>query len=414
MAQSAQELYQEREKRINDAISLKKPDRVPMLCMFGSYAAQLAGISHKEELYDVEKHFEADYQANVTFEPDLAAGSLFFGPALDALDYKQLKWAGHGLPDNVSFQYVEGEYMKEDEFDAFLYDPSDFVARTYWPRIFGKLSPFGQLPPLRSIIAYHMGGAMGFLPFGTPEGIQALEALRKAGEESMKTAMGYMTFLKRTAEAGFPAIVGGATETPFDALGDFFRGTRSLMIDMYRRPGKVIAACEKLLPMLIENAVTAARMSGNPRVMIPLHKGQEGFMSLEQFKRFYWPTFRELLHTLVGEGINPIVLAEGCYTSRLDIIKDVPAGKIVYWFEDVDMVKAKEILAGTACIMGNVPMSLLVGAAPEQVREHCKKLIEAVGKDGGYIMSPAAADLEDCKFDNVKAMFEATREYGVY
>ncbi len=414
MVLSPQELYEQREKRINDVISLRKPDRVPILCAFGSFAAQYAGITHKEEQYDVEKHYEADYVTSMAYEPDMAGASLFFGPALDALDYRQLKWAGHGLPDNVPYQYVEGEYMKEDEYDAFLYDPSDFVARTYWPRVFARLAPFGQLPPLRRILSYFMGGGMGFMPFGTPEGIEALEALKKAGEAALINMKAAVAFVQRVTEAGFPITCGGATEAPFDALGDFFRGTRGLMIDMYRRPDKVIAACEKLLPMMIDEAVTGCRLTGNPRVVIPLHKGQEGFMSLDQFRRFYWPTFRELLHALAKEGLNPMVIVEGVYNSRLDIIKDVPAGKIVYWFEDVDMVKAKEVLAGTACIMGNVPLSLLVSATPERVREYCRKLIDTVGKDGGYIMSPAGADLEDCKFENIKAMFEATREYGVY
>jgi uroporphyrinogen-III decarboxylase len=185
------------------------------------------------------------------------------------------------------------------------------------------------------------------------------------------------------------------------------------MLDMYRRPEKVQAACEKLLPIMLEPAVAAAKMSGNPRVFIPLHKGPEGFMSLEQFKKFYWPTLRELLVALVNEGLNPMVLVEGGYTSRLDIIKDVPEGKIIYWFEDVNMMKAKEALAGKVCIMGSVPMSLLVSGEPDQVRASCKRLIDTVGKDGGYIMS-AAAVMDDAKPENVKAMMDFTREYGVY
>jgi uroporphyrinogen-III decarboxylase len=159
--------------------------------------------------------------------------------------------------------------------------------------------------------------------------------------------------------------------------------------------------------------VKNAKQSGNPRVFIPLHKGQEGFMSIEQFKRFYWPTFRELLVGLVNEGLNPLVLIEGTYTSRLDFIRDVPEGKIVYWFEDVDMVKAKEALAGRVCIMGNVPMSLMVSGTPEQVTEYCRNLITIAGKDGGYIMS-AAAVMDGSRPENVRAMMKATMEYGVY
>lgn len=136
-------------------------------------------------------------------------------------------------------------------------------------------------------------------------------------------------------------------------------------------------------------------------------------MSIEQFKKFYWPTWRELMVGLINEGCTPVVLVEGGSTSRLEIMADVPPGKIWYWFEHVDMAKAKEILGGKVCIGGNVPLSLLTTGTPDQVREYCKMLIDMVGKDGGYIMS-AAGSPEDVKLENMKAMINFTKEYGVY
>jgi uroporphyrinogen-III decarboxylase len=245
----------------------------------------------------------------------------------------------------------------------------------------------------------------------TPQGVEALEALRKAGEESARSLGALQSFIRRLAEAGFPMFFASGTQAPFDTLGDYFRGTRGILLDMYRQPAKLTAACDKLLPIMLETAVPAAKMSGNPRVLIPLHKGSDNFMSLEQFRRFYWPTLRELLLALVNEGLTPVLLVEGPYTSRLETIRDVPEGKIIYWFENVDMVKAKAILGGKVCIMGNVPMSLLATGTVEQVREYCRKLLNSVGRDGGYIMS-AAAVLDDAKIDNVRAMMECTREFS--
>jgi uroporphyrinogen-III decarboxylase len=265
---------------------------------------------------------------------------------------------------------------------------------------------------LRDIICYYMG-VMNFLPFATPAGLEALEALKKAAEESMKAIGTLMGYFEKVRGLGFPLLFGATTQAPFDTLGDFFRGTRGVMLDMYRRPDKVLAATEKLLPWMLRMAVDMAKRVHNPRVFIPLHKGPEGFMSPEQFKRFYWPTLRDLLVGLVNEGLNPIVLVEGGYTSRLDIIADVPERKIVYWFEDVDMGKAREVLGGKVCIMGNVPMSLLVGGTTDQVREYCRKTIDMAGRDGGYIMS-AAAVMDGARPENVRAMVDATREYGVY
>ena len=203
------------------------------------------------------------------------------------------------------------------------------------------------------------------------------------------------------------------TEAPFDALGDFFRGTKGVVLDMYRRPEKVMAACEKLLPIMLESAIPAAKASGNPRVFIPLHKGSDNFMSLDQYQRFYWPTLRELLLALVKEGLTPVVLVEGPYNSRLETIRDIPEGKIVYWFEHVDIAKAKAIVGQRACIMGDVPMSLLSTGTVDQVKEYCKRLIDTAGENGGFIMS-SAANLDDAKVENAKALIEFTREYGVY
>ena len=410
-----EKIYQEREKRVMDAIALKKPDRVPALAMFGLLPAKMMGTTFEVDMNDPVKHYEANYRANLDLMPDLANPPLFFAPILEALDFKQLKWPGYGLSADASFQFVEGEYMKADEYDAFLYDPTDFIIRTYWPRVFGKMNIFGpQMMPLRDVISYYMGANAGFIPFGMPQALETMEALRKAGEATIRALNGAVESAQHLAAAGFPLYFGGCTQAPFDTLADYFRGTKGSMIDMYRQPEKVVRACEKLLPMMLEYAIGAAKMSGNPRVLIPLHKGAEGFMSIEQFKKFYWPTFRELLISLINEGLTPICMVQGGYTSRLDIISNVPVGKVCYWFESVDLMKARATLAGKVCIKGLLPMSLLVAGSIDEVKAHCKILIDALGKDGGYIMGPAAGSLQDAKVENVRAMFEFTREYGVY
>jgi hypothetical protein len=380
--------------------------------LFGAFASVYAGISRREELYDIEKSYEANLKVTLDFKPDMASAPLTFGSILESLDYRQLKWAGYGLPDHVGYQFVEGEYMKPEEYDAFLFDPSDFNVRTYWPRILGKAGALGRLPPLRSMMSYFAGLTTGFMPFGTPEGIEFLDALRKSAEASIKMFAALQNYVQNLAAAGFPMFFASGTEAPFDALGDFYRGTKGIVLDLYRRPQKVIAACEKLLPIMLESAIPAAKASGNPRVFIPLHKGSDNFMSLDQFRKFYWPTLRELLCGLIREGLTPVVLVEGHYTSRLETIKDVPEGKIIYWFEHVDMAKAKAILGKRVCLMGDVPMSLLSTGSVDQVKEYCKTLLDTAGKDGGFILS-SAANMDDARPDNARALIDFTREKGV-
>jgi uroporphyrinogen-III decarboxylase len=287
------------------------------------------------------------------------------------------------------------------------------MIRRFWPRIMGGLSGFQQLPPLHNIISYYLGVSMGLRAFAQPEVKAALETLVKAGEKSQEIADYAMRFGKEAREAGFPMQFGAVCQAPFDTLSDFFRGMKGTMLDLYRRPEKVVAACEKLLPFMIEMAVNGTRATGNPRVFIPIHWGLDNFMSKEQFNRFFWPTLRDLMQALIKEGLNPCPLWEGNCTTRLETIKDIPAGKACYAFEATDMVKAKKILGGTVCIRGNVPLSIMATGTPDQVRAYCKDLIDTVARGGGYIMDTSTG-IEDAKVENVRALFDFTREYGVY
>ena len=416
MAKTPEELYQEREKRVLDAIALRKPDRVPIAVLFGFFPAKYAGMTVEEAMYDPDKLFDAQLKALLEFQPDMDQAPFanrFLGPVLEALDFKQLKWPGHGLAADTTYQFVEGEYMAAEEYDHFLLDPSDFMVRKYWPRICGNLKGFGKLAPLHGVITYYMGFNLSIAPFSLTEVAEAFKAMQKAGEEAMRIADYSRRYNQKAREEGFPMQTGAFTQAPFDTLGDFFRGTKGLMLDMYRRPDKVIKACEKLLPIMFETAINATRVSGNPRVFVPIHKGLDGFMSEGQFKRFFWPTLQELMQALIKEGCNPCPLWEGDCSSRLPIIRDIPPGKACYAFEATDMLKAKEILGETVCVRGNVPLSILATGTPDDVRRYCKKLIDLVGKDGGFIMD-ASTGLDDAKPENLRAMFQFTREYGVY
>ncbi len=75
--------------------------------------------------------------------------------------------------------------------------------------------------------------------------------------------------------------------------------------------------------------------------------------------------------------------------------------------------REKEILGDRVCIRGGVPITLLCTATPDEVRTYCKKLIEVVGKDGGFIMA-SGVSFDDAKAENVRAMIDVTREYGAY
>jgi len=412
MGKTAEELYKEREKRVTDAIELRKPDRVPLIPRFNFFPVTYAGVTAEELMYDPAKIEGSYWRVLEDFEPDMIENPYgkLMGPVLDALDCKQARWPGRSLPANLPFQFIDQEYMRSEEYDAFLSDPSDFIVRRLWPRIFGGLKGLEKLPPLHTVISYSVGMPTAF---GSLEVAEALDTLRKVSEESMKTVSYIRAFAQKSKEKGFPMDSDSMTQAPFDMLADFFRGSKGIMLDMYRRPELVLKACEKVLPFLLERALLPAQATGNPRVFIPLHWGMDGFLSREQYLKFYWPTLRELMLALIKEGLFPCPFFEGEYASRLDIIRDMPPGKACYKFESIDMVKAREVLGDGIALRGGVPVSLLVTGVPDQVREHVRRLIETVAKKGAFIID-ASTILDNARPENVKALFDTAREYGAY
>lgn len=413
----SEEAYKKRTRRIADAIQLKVPDRVPLAPHVTFFSANYAGMTAEEVMYDYDKAYAAYRKTALDFQWDVAPpfAVTFSGPFLEALDYKQLKWPGHGVPSNRTYQFVEGEYMKADEYDAFLDNPSDFIIRTYLPRTCGSLEGLGMLPPITMTIPYYLGL---FVMFGVASALgtaRALESLIKAMSEFTQFTNSMNAFTQEMQEMGFPVIFGGGmSHAPFDTIGDSLRGTHGIMLDMYRQPEKLQATMDRILPDAIQMGALSAMVSSCPIVFIPLHKGAMGFMSLDQFKTFYWPTLHKLILGLIDFGLVPMVLVEADYTDRLEIIKDIPAGKAIYWFERTDIFKAKEILGDRVCIKGNIPSSLLCTGTPNAVKEYCKKLVDVVGKGGGLIIDGDIGIPDEAKTENVRAMTDFVREYGVY
>lgn len=409
----AEEAYKKRTRRITDVVQLKTPDRVPITPSFGMFPALDNGFTCEEVFFDPIKASSAWMKTLADFEPDTFQVRTQAGDAWEAIDCKQLLFPGRGVPSNSSMQYVEDEYANAEEFyDAFLEDPTDFMLRVHLPRVYGILKPLKELPPLRDGFSYYTGLPGILMAFGNPEISGAFENLAKAGAEMMKWADFSREKSMEVMAMGFPNNFGGGTHAPFDMIGDFIRGTRGIMLDMFRCPEKLISTMEKTVPMLIKMGLKA-KGSGNPFVSIPLHKGPAGFMSVEQYKTFYWPTLRKVMLGLIDEGLVPMPFFEGDNTSRLEIIKDIPKGKAIYRFESVDIHKAKDILGDTVCFRGNIPVSLLIAGTTGQVKTYIKELIDVVGKNGGLIVDCGSV-IDEAKHDNIKAMVEFTKEYGRY
>jgi uroporphyrinogen-III decarboxylase len=410
----AKELYRKRTTLIRDAFEKKKPARVPVFPSEGFFPVFHAGLTMRDALYEYEKVAQALLAYLEEFQPDAWFGPLAITPGacFDVLDYKLYDWPGHGLPDEVMYQMIEGEYVVAEEYGQLAADPTDFFMRKYLPRVFGALEPLQKLPLLPTIQEMPMT-PNALIPFGMPDVQEALKRLMEAGNEAMRWFETIGPLSAQVRAMGFADWAGGAAKAPFDAIGDTLRGTKGMMMDMFRRPDELIETCERFVPLMIEMGVSGVNQTGVPLVFMPLHKGADGFMSNAQFEKFYWPTLKQVMLGLVEQGCVPVMFAEGSYNQRLEIIADFPKGKCIWWFDQSDMQRVKDVLGQVCCIAGNVPTALMTAGTPDEVQAYCRELIETVGQDGGFILTNGCG-IDHAKADNVKAMMKAGKEYGVY
>ena len=409
----AERRYKERVKRFIDVIKLQKPDRVPVMLPIGFFPPYNAGFTLKDVMYDYEILKKAWLKLIDDFDMDTfpGPGLVYPGKVLELMEYRLHRWPGHGLEHTVSsYQYIEGEYMTADEYDAFIRDPAHFILATYLPRIAGIFSGFRKFGSM----IQGVGSPVAFIEqFSDPELRASIERVLEASLEVAKWRKVVEEVNRAALEAGIPSLRGAMSNAPFDRIGDFLRGTKGVMLDMYRCPEKLIEAMERVTPMIIGHTLKVAELSDSPIIFIPLHKGPAGFMSNRQFEKFYWPTLRKVMLAFIEEGFVPMPFAEGDYEPRLEIIKDMPRASVIWYFEVMDMEEAKKVLGDNACIAGNLPVSMLYASTPKEIKEACKRLIETCGQNGGYILA-ASASIDRGNPENIRAMMEAAAEYGVY
>lgn len=414
-AKPAEQLLAERTQRLATAYELGCPDRVPLYIGAGYLVTEMGGVTRQQAYQDPELALRLLLAAAEYYQPDAITGQWHTpGPSRELGD-RSTRWPGYGLGPDGSYQYSEAEFMKADDYDDFLEDPTDWAVRAYLPRVFEALEPFAKLPHLgMSLFGYYQ--LHNIAPLSSPAMQAAFAALGRASalQRSWRHEMGHGSTV--LAEAGFARSpnLGFIVEAPFDFMSDTLRGMKGIFLDLRQRPDKLLAAEQKALRIQLRAARDFTAATGVRTVFIPLHRGSDGFMSLQQFDRFYWPQFEEFMLGLIDLGITPWVFYEGVWDQRLEYLTRFPAGKTVGLFQSSDIFRVKEIVGDTMCIVGGMPVSLLRSGSREQIREHTHELCERVGRGGGFVMSTSVRELESCDPVRVRTWTDATREFGAH
>lgn len=390
--------YQDRLARYTTALRNEQPDCVPIRPFVAEFTGVHAGFTCQQMAHQYPLAFEAARRCAADYDWDAVVPNMMatWTGMTQAMGLRYYMTPGIDVPPDVGHQYLEPSlqdaFMKVEEYDHLIADPTAFLYSVWLPRVSAPL----RSPGLPDTVARDLSlvkGAMAMSQFFNDWGKQ--EA-------------------RLRAETGTVSAIGGMLKAPLDLLADKLRGYVGLAEDLCVRPEKVLAACEALMPHL----EYFARVTADPQRNVPIgfwmHRGCVPFISPKHFNQIFWPTLKPIIQELWAHGHQTLFYAEGIWDHHLEAFAGLPDRSIVFHVDRGDIVKAHAVLGKKFCLSGGLPNLLLSNGTPGEVRNHCKKIIDTVGRDGGYVMDAGAIIMNDARVENMRAMTEATREYGVY
>jgi hypothetical protein len=398
MDSETQAKYQQRLTRYVTANYNEKPDRVPLRIFAEEFAAKYCGYTN----YEVAVNHELQFDINRRFAVESGVDAIQTNSVVNwfgmqkALGWEGITFPGIGLPVDSINQWSEptteeGAFLKAGEYDLFIDDPTAFLVNCWLPRFTRHLKPVGSPVTYEHNMSL-INGIMAYNKFFSTWGAKTTELM----------------------DAGIVPAVGSVLKAPLDILGDKLRGYVNLVYDLHERRDKVIAACEALVPHLFNLVAGGADPEGNIPSIIWMHRGCVPFISHRDFQEIYWSTLKPIVEELWRRGNQIIFYAEGNWDHHLEAFAELPEKSMIFHCDKTDIFKAHKVFGEKFCLSGGIPNELLAMGTPDDVRATCKRVIDEVAQDGGYIMDASALIMNDAQIENIRAMIDFTLDYGVY
>jgi hypothetical protein len=398
MSNDIEARYQARLRRYVTALNNLKPDRVPIRPFAAEFTGRHAGYTCQQLTQHYPDAFEAIVRCCQDYDWDAVPASMVYvwTGITDAATTRYYGVPGVDIPPDRGFQYrepAEGEsFMHADEYDRLIADPTAFLYEVWLPRTTRKIAAAGEPVTFRHNVAL-VSAAMAMTQYFNAFGPHCAR-LRN--------------------EAGMPGAIAGIFKAPLDIIGDKLRGYIGLSMDLLERPAQVLKACEALMPHLHGVASATADPASQLPIGYWMHRGCVPFVSPAQFASHYWPTVKPIIEELWRGGHQTLFYAEGKWDAHLDAFRELPDRSIVYHIDRGDPLLIHRKLHDKFALSGGIKNVTLAIGTPAQVRQEVRTLIETVGREGGFIMDASAIMQNDTTPENMRAMVEATREFGGY
>ncbi len=368
-----------RMERFEAVVALEKPDRVPVMPLMTAFAPRSQGLTQGAAWRDVEVGFRAMLD---TFN-DLGGFDMLYKP--------NLFWPIIGgrfcaAPVRVLIpgrQLGEDELNQIDERELFSREDYDKIAALGWNAFWEE-------------------------HYEIMSGGRSTEKMAATQDRLLKE---YIKEVEIYQSQDIHPLFGAFVDSSIMAFS-MSRTLTQFTMDLYEVPDKVKAAMDATCDDLIRNALDVIALTGIPLVFIVLERGSGFYYRLDIFEQFEWPYLQRYVDAFVSEGITPWLHLDTDWSLNLPHFRKLPKGKCVADLDGTtDIFRAKEILEGHMCISGDVQASLLSLGRPHDIEDYCRKLIDVVGKGGGFMLTTGCECPIDAPFENVRAMIDTAKRY---
>ncbi len=374
------------QERIDTAVRLGKPDRVPVAPMLDVFAARYAGVTQHDMLFNIKRADVAIDKVHRDMGPLDGFGMSNAGLArfVLAMAISAPVMPGvDGVDENALWQFVERTVMTPDEYPELTRDPKGFLMRKSL-----ELNPASR--NRTEYYLHRLRGQMAVLHV-----LWSARSWRRKGVE--------------------PMVGGNLILFPLEAITMGLRSCTDFVTDLFRCPDELHAACRSILEADRHQYLVGPRISGVKRAFIGLTRTSATMLSPKQFEKFALPELEEICDYLIANDVTPLLHMDNDWTPFFRFFTDFPRGKCILNMDGTsDIFKAKEVLGDRMCIMGDVPATLLTLGEPDEVDDYCRRLIREIGSDGGFILSSGCDVPIDAKTENVRAMLQSVHRHGRY
>jgi len=379
------------EERLRAVINLQVPDRVPVGPLIYYFNATYNNLSNVE-LYNPWSYHRGIERILEELGPqDIYYHINIYDPEVCTLIWpmKVLEPGRQLAPDAIR-QFLEEECMFPDDYDWLMEKGEKLPLFTYWMFIMRLVPRMWENVP---------GGwrAYGFmLP------------------RIAKTLALKMVEYKRLEKRGIAILHATGVEAAFDIFS-MARGVLDFARDIRKYPREIKGAVDALTDSFVLYFKLVCLATGIKRIMLALHRSSNDFISPWTFRELSLPAVKDIVERLASSGISTVLHCDGNWDLNLEVLRELPAGKVIVQCDGAtDIFKAKEVIGDRICLMGDVPAHLLTLGSPAEVDEYCHRLIEEVGKGGGFILSSGCEVPPNARPENIMAMLGSVARYGYY